>query len=129
MFYFLLCYLSRAARRVLAPVLVALAALPTLAAAVDPRLSALDAQVAAWARDTGQQVPGPALRRGVVWRTRLHGLLNLEIEGHFASMGFDPALLYDAEVDARLDDVSVVDRVTANGTDGAARLANSGRAS
>ncbi|QRK09922.1 WHG domain-containing protein [Archangium violaceum] len=34
--------------------------------------------------------------------TRLHGLLSLELLGHFAVMGIDPALLYTAEVDALL---------------------------
>jgi len=29
-------------------------------------------------------------------------VLSLEIEGHFASMSFDPALLYDTEVEALL---------------------------
>ncbi len=90
------------ARRGLAPILDALAALPSLATAADPRLSTLDAQLAAWARETDQQIPGSVLRRGMTWWTRLHGLLSLEIEGHFAGMDFDPALLYDAEVDALL---------------------------
>jgi len=91
------------AQRALAPLLNALATLPSPAARADPRLPMLDAQFAAWARETGQQVPGPVLRRGMVWWTRLHGLLSLEIEGHFGGMGFAPALLYDAEVDALLD--------------------------
>jgi len=107
------------ARRILAPFLAALAALPSPAAAAGPRLSALDARFAAWARETDQQIPGPVLRRGVVWWTRLHGLLSLEVEGHFASMGFDPALLYDAEVDALLADGDSADRAAAGGTDAA----------
>jgi hypothetical protein len=37
-----------------------------------------------------------------VW-TRLHGLVSLEIEGHFAPMGFHPALLCETEVDGLLD--------------------------
>ncbi len=106
-------------RRILAPVLAALAALPSPDAAAGPRLSALDAQLAAWARETNQQIPGAVLRRGLVWWTRLHGLLSLEIEGHFASMGFDPALLYNAEVDALLDGVNAVDRTTPKETDAA----------
>lgn len=28
--------------------------------------------------------------------SRVHGLVSLEIEGNFASMGLDPAPLYDA---------------------------------
>jgi len=90
------------AQRALAPILDALAALPAPATATDPRLDTLDAQFAARARETDQQIPGPVLRRGITWWTRLHGLLSLEVEGHFAGMGFDPALLYAAEVDALL---------------------------
>jgi len=96
------------AQRALAPLLNALATLPAPATASDPRLSTLDAQFAAWTRETDQQIPGSVLRRGITWWTRLHGLLSLEIEGHFAGMGFDPALLYDAEVDALLDAAGTV---------------------
>lgn len=39
------------------------------------------------------------LHRAVVFWTRLHGVLSLELAGHFTGMGFDPALLYAAEVD------------------------------
>jgi hypothetical protein len=31
--------------------------------------------------------------------TRLHGVLSLELGGHLAATGMDPALLYQAEVD------------------------------
>ena len=107
------------ARRILAPVLVALAALPSPVVVADPRLSALDAQLAAWVRETALPAPGPVLRRGLIWWTRLHGLLSLELEGHFASMGFDPALLYDTEVTALLDGMGMVDPAIAEGTDAA----------
>lgn len=30
----------------------------------------------------------------------MHGVLSLEVEGHFDMMGIDPALLFKAEVDA-----------------------------
>lgn len=64
----------------------------------------LDRQLETWARRRpGPDVPGPVARLGVLCWTRLHGVISLEIEGHFAPMGFDPALLYDAEVDALLD--------------------------
>ena len=91
------------AGRILAPFLAALAALPAAESAASPRLSALDAQLAPRAQHTAQRVSGPVLRRGLVWWTRLHGLLSLEVAGHFGAMGFDPALLYDTEVDALLD--------------------------
>ncbi len=90
------------AGRILAPFLAALAARPTPAILADPRLSALEAQFAVWARERGLDAAGSTLRRGVTWWTRMHGLLGLELAGHFGSMGFDPALLYDAEVAALL---------------------------
>jgi len=50
------------------------------------------------------------LRRGLVLWTRLHGAISLEVEGHFDGMGFDPALLYDTEVDALLAEMGATDR-------------------
>lgn len=41
-----------------------------------------------------------ALHRALVFWTRLHGVLSLELAGHFNGMGFDPAQLYAAEVEA-----------------------------
>ncbi|MFJ5551858.1 TetR/AcrR family transcriptional regulator [Streptomyces sp. NPDC093225] len=53
-------------------------------------------------RDWAPQHPGPAstLHRALIFWTRLHGLLSLELSGHFTGMGFDPALLYTAEAEA-----------------------------
>lgn len=42
----------------------------------------------------------PTLHRALIFWTRLHGVLSLEIAGHFNGMGFDPAALYAAEVEA-----------------------------
>ena len=39
-----------------------------------------------------------ALRRALAFWTRLHGVLSLELAGHFTGMRFDPALLFEAEV-------------------------------
>jgi AcrR family transcriptional regulator len=39
-----------------------------------------------------------ALHRGLLFWTRLQGVLSLELAGHFTAMGFDPAQLFDAEV-------------------------------
>ena len=39
------------------------------------------------------------LHRAIVLWTRLHGVLSLELAGHFTGMGFDPALVYAAEVE------------------------------
>ncbi|HEY3683362.1 MAG TPA: TetR/AcrR family transcriptional regulator [Streptosporangiaceae bacterium] len=54
----------------------------------------------AWAPDDA--VPPAALRRALAFWTRLHGVVSLEVAGHFTDMGFDPALLYAAEVDAAI---------------------------
>ncbi|MFF3728136.1 TetR/AcrR family transcriptional regulator [Streptomyces erythrochromogenes] len=42
--------------------------------------------------------PASALGVALVFWTRLHGVLSLELSGHFLGMGFDPALLYEAEL-------------------------------
>ncbi|MDJ1639564.1 TetR/AcrR family transcriptional regulator [Streptomyces pakalii] len=50
-----------------------------------------------WAGD--HPAPPGVLRRALAFWTRLHGVLSLELAGHFAGMGFDPALLFRAELD------------------------------
>lgn len=47
----------------------------------------------------GHPAPPAALHRGLALWTRLHGVLSLELAGHFTGMGFDPALLYAAELE------------------------------
>ncbi|MFI9175619.1 TetR/AcrR family transcriptional regulator [Streptomyces lincolnensis] len=47
----------------------------------------------------GHSAPPAALRRALTFWTRLHGVLSLELAGHFDGMGFDPALLFAAELD------------------------------
>jgi AcrR family transcriptional regulator len=44
--------------------------------------------------------PAAVLHRALAFWTRLHGVLSLELAGHFAGMRFDPALLIDEEVAA-----------------------------
>jgi AcrR family transcriptional regulator len=63
----------------------------------------LDDQLDRWSRsrDLADIPPSLALRAIITW-SRLHGLVSLEIEGNFASMGLDPELLFDAEVTAIL---------------------------
>ncbi|MGY1433734.1 TetR/AcrR family transcriptional regulator [Streptomyces reniochalinae] len=53
-----------------------------------------------WAAD--HPAPSAVLHRALTLWTRLHGILSLEVAGHFAGMGFDPALLFAAELDALL---------------------------
>ncbi|MFI6344782.1 TetR/AcrR family transcriptional regulator [Streptomyces sp. NPDC050560] len=51
-----------------------------------------------WTR--GHPAPPAALQRALTFWTRLHGVLSLEVAGHFAGMGFDPAVLFESEVAA-----------------------------
>ncbi len=44
-------------------------------------------------------IPGAVLADDILTWTRLHGLIGLEINGQFATMGFDPALLLERELD------------------------------
>ncbi|MBO2457616.1 TetR/AcrR family transcriptional regulator [Actinomadura violacea] len=53
-----------------------------------------------WARE--HPAPPAVLHRALAFWTRLHGVLSLELAGHFDGMGFDPALLFAAEMDALL---------------------------
>ncbi|WP_422772046.1 TetR/AcrR family transcriptional regulator [Plantactinospora sp. WMMC1484] len=53
-----------------------------------------------WAGD--HPAPATALRRALTFWTRLHGVISLEVAGHFTGMNFDPALLYAAEAEAAI---------------------------
>jgi AcrR family transcriptional regulator len=61
--------------------------------------SHLAAQLTEWGRRRGHEDldPGAAARAVQLW-SRLHGLVSLEIEGNFASMGLDADELFAAEV-------------------------------
>ncbi|MFE6697617.1 TetR/AcrR family transcriptional regulator [Streptomyces sp. NPDC057718] len=50
-----------------------------------------------WAGD--HPAPPAALHRALAFWTRLHGVLSLELAGHFTGMGFDPGRLFAAELD------------------------------
>jgi AcrR family transcriptional regulator len=63
----------------------------------------LDRQLASWLRDRHVTAATPTLaRQAVVMWSRLHGLVSLEIEGNFASMGLDPKLLFGYAIAAPL---------------------------
>ncbi|MEU0337264.1 TetR/AcrR family transcriptional regulator [Streptomyces sp. NPDC006193] len=85
------------ASEIMATLLDACARLPS-----DLPATAFDAHLegrgADWA--DGRSVPPAALRRALSFWTRLHGVLSLELAGHFTGMGLDPALLFAAELDA-----------------------------
>ncbi|MEW1750063.1 TetR/AcrR family transcriptional regulator [Streptomyces angustmyceticus] len=53
-----------------------------------------------WA--AGHPAPPEALHRLLTFWTRLHGVLSLELAGHFTGMGLDPARLFAAELDGLL---------------------------
>ncbi|MBL1119162.1 TetR/AcrR family transcriptional regulator [Streptomyces sp. 110] len=46
--------------------------------------------------EPGGELKGRALR---TW-TRLHGVISLDVQGQFTGMGFDPSVLFEAEIDA-----------------------------
>jgi AcrR family transcriptional regulator len=88
-----------AAQRCMAPILDAIEGLP---AARKPKLQPPDdlrAELETWTeRVGGQPLPASVLLRGVVFWSRLHGLVSLELDRHLASMQLDPELLYRAEL-------------------------------
>lgn len=47
----------------------------------------------------GGVAPAVTLRRALTFWTRVHGVLSLELAGHFEGMDFDPALLFADELD------------------------------
>jgi len=81
---------------------------PIAALRPDSRAAALEEQFAAGLadRDPDHAWSGPALRLGVTGWTRMHGVVSLEVEGHFTLMGFDPGLLFEAEVESLIREAS-----------------------
>ncbi|MFI9273068.1 TetR/AcrR family transcriptional regulator [Kitasatospora sp. NPDC052896] len=66
-----------------------------------PPATPLDEHLAehrSWAGE--HQAPPAALRRSLAFWTRLHGVLSLELAGHFTGMGLDPTELYNAEAES-----------------------------
>ncbi|GHH23928.1 TetR/AcrR family transcriptional regulator [Streptomyces lanatus] len=79
---------------IMAMILDACAALP--ADGPETRFEAHLAGHRDWA--AGHPAPPAVLHRALTFWTRLHGVLSLELAGQFTGMGFDPALLYAAEL-------------------------------
>jgi AcrR family transcriptional regulator len=90
-----------AAQRGMAVILDAIEGLP---ASRRPKLelpTELRPQLETWARRVGgRQLPPAVLVSGVIFWSRLHGLISLELDRHLASMQLDPELLYRAELAA-----------------------------
>jgi AcrR family transcriptional regulator len=61
----------------------------------------LDAQLRAWMANVsaGPTPPVGLLQAGILFWTRLHGVVSLELEGVFLSMGIDAGLLYEQETE------------------------------
>ncbi|QLH24296.1 TetR/AcrR family transcriptional regulator [Streptomyces sp. Rer75] len=83
------------ASEIMATLLDAFAATPTDAPAT--RLDAHLEKHRQWADP--HPAPPAALRRALAFWTRLHGVLSLELAGHFTGMGIDPAELFASELD------------------------------
>ncbi|MET9547107.1 TetR/AcrR family transcriptional regulator [Streptomyces sp. NPDC006627] len=59
--------------------------------------------IAAHAQWAGEHPATPAqLHRALSFWTRLHGVLSLELAGHFTGMGFDAGALFEAELEGLL---------------------------
>jgi WHG domain-containing protein len=60
------------------------------------------AMVTSLAGPVSQSYRAAGRRRALTFWTRLHGVISLEVAGHFTGMKFDPALLYAAETEAAI---------------------------
>jgi Tetracyclin repressor-like, C-terminal domain len=89
-----------AAGRGMNVILRAIADLPAKQRPTGVRPPKLKAQLELWGRRADQSYPPAVLLHGVVFWSRLHGLLMLELDGHLRSMGLGGDLLYKAELDA-----------------------------
>jgi len=87
------------AQRAMTVILDALEALPkTRRPKVEPSAE-LRSELETWTERAGGRPRPPAvLLRGILFWSRLHGLLSLELDHHLASMQLDPELLYRAEI-------------------------------
>ncbi|GAA2599219.1 MULTISPECIES: TetR/AcrR family transcriptional regulator [Streptomyces] len=87
--------ITEIAAETMAVIVDACAALPP-----DGTATAFDTHLDTHRRWAGSRpAPAPALHRALSFWSRLHGVLSLELAGQFTGMGFDPALLFAAELD------------------------------
>jgi AcrR family transcriptional regulator len=63
---------------------------------------ALDNQIRYWNGGGQHALPTGVLHFALVWWSRLHGLISLELGRHLAATGVDTALLYRTEIEAML---------------------------
>jgi AcrR family transcriptional regulator len=88
-----------ASQRAMAVILDAVEALPKARRSKVELPAELRAELETWTERVGGRPRPPAvLLRGVVFWSRLHGLISLELDHHLASMQLDPELVYVAEL-------------------------------
>lgn len=88
-----------AAQRSMAVILDAIADLPAARKHRPEPPAELRAELDTWTeRVGGPQLPPGALLHGLIFWSRLHGLISLELDRHLSSMHLDPELLYRAEL-------------------------------
>jgi AcrR family transcriptional regulator len=88
-----------AAQRAMDAILDAVADLPRARRPKGDPPEELRAELETWTQRVGGPPRPPAvLLRGVLFWSRLHGLLSLELDHHLASMQLDAGLLYRAEL-------------------------------
>ena len=88
-----------AAQRAMAAILDAIEGLPRARRSKGDPPAELTAELERWTRRVGGPPRPPAvLMRAVLFWSRLHGLLSLELDHHLASMQLDAELLYRAEL-------------------------------
>jgi AcrR family transcriptional regulator len=95
---------TEAAASIMAVLIDAFAELGAANSPVPEAAAALDRHLAGhrdWA--AAHPATADALRHALTFWTRLHGVISLDVAGHFTGMGFDPALLYSAETDAAVN--------------------------
>jgi hypothetical protein len=69
-----------------------------------PSTDPFDLELEQWASDNGvPPMPGRLLKQAFQSWTRLHGIVSLEIVGHFSPRLPDPAALYQAEVNELIE--------------------------
>ncbi|GAB2912763.1 TetR/AcrR family transcriptional regulator [Streptomyces mayteni] len=94
--------ITELARQIMATLLDACAALPA-GQERTPFEASFESYLANHRQWAGEHpAEPPALRRALAGWTRMHGVLSLELAGHFTGMGIDPAQLFAAELDALL---------------------------
>jgi AcrR family transcriptional regulator len=90
-----------AAQRAMTVILDAVEDLPKARRPTQVPPADLRAELGGWVqRVGGKQLPPALLLRAVIFWSRLHGLVSLELDRHLASMQLDPELLYRTELAA-----------------------------